>query len=131
ASSTPSVEEEREPKILHYKVYYGMKLGKSPTGEQTRVPDPKRALFFESKDGRCYDTKQHSWCPERPEILDHLQSRPLMFDEQGHDIMSALLHGVMDDEDFQDLDKAELLNDHHKKIYALNKQLQTQVAGLE
>lgn len=131
ASGDVNLADPSEPKILGYKVYYGMKLGKSPTGEQTRVPDPARPLYYESGDGRCYDAKQHDWCPERPDILDHLQSRPLMFDEQGHDIMSALLHGVMDDDDYQALEQADLLNEHHKKIYTLNKQLQSQMNGLE
>lgn len=120
------IPEESEPKVLSYKVYTGMK-----SEGADRAPDPKKVLFYETNDGRVYDTINHEWCPSRPSILDHLQSRPMMFDEQGHDIMSALVHGVLDDEDYDALSKAKMLNEHHQKVWDLNKKLQTQMSELE
>lgn len=122
----PIQEVAGEPKILSYKLYYGMK-----NNQGKREPDPNSVLFYERADGQCYDTSKHEWCQERPQIVDHLQSRELMFDEGGHDIMSAIVHGIMDDEDYAALLDADLLNDHHKKVWELNKQLQSQMAALQ
>lgn len=118
--------DEQEPKVLSYKVYTGMK-----SEGADKAPDPKKVLFYETNDGRVYDTINHNWCPSRPSILDHLQSRPMMFDEQGHDIMSAIVNGVLDDEDFNALNNAKMLNEHHQKVWDLNKKLQLQMSELE
>lgn len=117
---------EAEPKVLSYKVYTGMK-----SEGANKVADPRKILFYETADGRVYDTTNHEWCHERPAVIDHLQSRPMLFDEQGHDIMSALVNGVLDDEDYGSLDKAQMLNDHHKKVWDLSKQLESQMVQLE
>lgn len=114
------------PKVLNYKVYYGM----GGDGEEKK-PDPNRVLFYETHDGRVYDTTRHEWAPARLPIMDHLPCRPILHDDQGHDVMSALIHGVLDDEDFAELDKSKLLNDHHREIWKLNKQLQSQMSQLE
>ena len=111
-----------EPKILHYKVYYGM----NGDGD-SRKPDPNTILYFESPEGKCYDIKNHDWSPGRPDVLNHLPSRPLMFDERGQDIMAALLHGVLDDEDYEALNQNSMLNEHHQKVWELNKQLNSQI----
>lgn len=124
-------EIEEEPKILHYKVYYGLKSEPGENGEEMKAPDPNTILYFESPDRRVYDTRAHEWCGQRPEILDHLNSRPMMFDEKGNDIMAALLHGVLDEDDYSALEKAEMLNEHHRKIWELQKKLHSQMADLE
>lgn len=129
--SQEPVPEENSPKILSYKIYYGLKDGKDPEGQPIKVPCPEKPLFYQSPDGRCYDTVAGQWYDQSPDVLQHLQSRPLMFDEEGHDIMSAMLHGVLEDDDFDMLDKAEMLNDYHKQVYSLKKQIYQNMAELE
>jgi len=128
--SQPATEgapaQPNEPKILSYKLYFGMK-----NNEGKREFDPNKVLFYESGDGRIYDASTHEWCPSRPPIIDHLQSREMMFDENGHDIMAAIIHGVMDSEDFGSLDQADLLNDHHRDIWRLTEQLESQMSDLQ
>lgn len=122
-----------EPKILHLKVYYGMGKKKGEKGE-TREHDPNKVLFYEGHDGKVYDCGQQGWLDHRPDVLDHLPSRPLQYDAKNTDIVRALINGVIDDEDYTALDKSGVLNDDTKKVYALHKranELHQQIQSLE
>ena len=108
--------EESSPKILHMKVYYGM------GGEgENRKPDPSNVMFYESQDGRCYDCNAQAWSDSRPLLVDHLPSRAIQFNEK--DIVGAMMHGVMDDEDYEALDKAQMIGDTPRRLWELTKQL--------
>jgi hypothetical protein len=122
-AAAPPLEEqvEGEPQILKFKVYYGMSDQDGEDGQKTRAADPNKILFYESPDGKVYDCEGGDWLQIRPPFLDHLPSRPLMNDEHGRDIMRAIAHGVMSDEDFAALDKAQLIGDDAKTIFQLRK----------
>lgn len=113
-------EDSAEPKVLKLKVYYGQGTKKTDKGV-VKAPDPSKVLFYEGHDGRTFDTTAQSWLDQRPPVLDHLPSRPLLFDAKNTDIVEAILHGVVDDEDFTELDKSGAINENTKKIYALQK----------
>jgi hypothetical protein len=119
--SVQPAEKSKEPKILSTKVYYGMKTQKSQDGQETRQADPGNVLFYEGHDGRVFDTTSQSWMEQRPPVLDHLNQRPLVFDEKNQDIMRAIMHGVIDDEDFGHLDSAGMVNEDCKKVFGLYK----------
>jgi len=116
---------EGEPKILKLKVYYGM---------SNQSPDKGKILFYETADGKTFDCSNQSWMGTRPEILDHLPNRPIEYDEDGRDVMRAIVNGVVDDDDYSELDKSGLLNNDNKKIYSLCKnvgELKGQMQTLE
>jgi hypothetical protein len=122
-----------EPKVLHLKVFYGMGEAQDKDGKSEKKPDPNKVLFYQGQDGSTYDVAQRTWV-DPPSILDHLPSRPVQFDEKGHDIIRAIAHGVIDDEDYATLDKSGLINDTGKNVYGLYKKaldLTDQIDSLE
>lgn len=119
-------DDSKEPSILSMKVYYG--LGGGQDGSEKK-PDSNKVLFYETADGRAYDTNDSKWCDQRPSVLDHLPSRPLQFNER--DIVAAIAHGVMEDEDFDALDKAQMISETPRKLWSLKKKLMGQVQELE
>jgi len=123
-TSTPITEDAEsstaEPKILKLKAYYGMGTKKTDNGD-VKEPDKNKVLYYEHGDGRCFDCSNQQWAAERPPLLDHLPSRPLMFDSKNTDIIRAIVNGVVDDEDFTELDKSGALTDDSRKIFLLSK----------
>jgi hypothetical protein len=120
------LEKDEDPAIMSMKVYYGT----GGDGEEKK-PDPNKVLFYETKDGRSYDVENQNWLDKRPGFLDHLPCRPLNYDER--DIVAAIAHGVMGDEDYMALDKAGML-DHFetpKRLWDLTKKLKSQLTDLE
>ena len=113
-------DNSAEPKILKLKVYYGQGIKKTDKGD-VKTPDPNKILFYENHEGKAYDCGTHSWLPDRPPVLDHLPSRPLLFDQKNADIIQAILHGVIDGEDFGELEKSGAIAEHTRKIYHLQK----------
>jgi len=117
-------EEDSEgsgcPSILDMKVYHGMKDG---------VPDASKILFYEDTDGDVFDTANQEWMDGRPDYIDHLHSRPIQNDET--DIIAAIAHGVMGDDDFDTLDKAGMIGSNSKKLWELKNKLQGQIEQLE
>jgi hypothetical protein len=105
------------PRLIHMRVYYGM----SGDGDQ-KQPDPNKIMYYESpKDKTWYDTVSQQWLGEAPHMAQHLQSRPITFSEK--DIVAAIAHGVMGDDDYEALDKAKMLDDTPKRLWALTKKL--------
>jgi hypothetical protein len=119
-------DEDKEPSILSMKVYYGLGVGQDGAEKK---PDPNKILFYETSDGRAYDTNQNQWCDQRPAVLDHLPCRPIQFNER--DIVAAIAHGVMEDGDFDALDKAQMISETPRKLWNLKKKLMSQVEELE
>jgi hypothetical protein len=106
--------------LLSFKVFYGMGERKGQDGQTQKAPDPNKVLFYQSPDGSCFDCAQQEWVSP-PSILDHLPSREIMHDEKGHDILRAIASGIVDDDDYQALNKAGLVNDDGKRVYELYK----------
>ena len=121
-------DEEKEPSILSMKVYYGLGTGVF-SADAEKKPDPNKVLFYETADGRAYDTNDNKWCDQRPAVLDHLPCRPIQFNER--DIVAAIAHGVMEDGDFDALDKAQMISETPRKLWGLKKKLMSQVQELE
>lgn len=113
------------PALTQMLVYYGMS-----DNNGTRAPDPSKILFYEDPlTGACYDTNLGEWSDERPSMLDHLMSRPIQNDE--NDILSAIAHGIVSDEDFEMLDRAGLIGETPKKIFQIMTQMQQDMDMLE
>ena len=114
------------PKILDFKAYYGMSDGE----DGQRNPDPKKILFYEDPTtNHVYDCSINDWAPTRPGVLDHLPHRPIEFDD--HDIVAAIAHGVLDDDDFSALDKSGLISDIPRTLWTKSKELQKNLDDLE
>lgn len=117
-------EPQKEPKILGMQVFHGLK---DDGGK--KVPDPANILFYQNADGQCYDCNQQQWLPEPPDVLEHLHSRPVQYEDT--DLLSAIMHGVIDDEDYETLDKAGMISENPKKLWTLTKKLKGQIEELE
>lgn len=89
-----------EPRILNFKIYYG-KNSQNPV----YYHDPITSGYF--------DTQARNWVNERPPLCDHLNER----DIGTSDVFDAILHGVMDDEDYSSLEKMELIDDRSKQLW--------------
>lgn len=125
ASPEGGEEEDPGPKILSMQVYHGMKQGEGGT----REPDEAKILFYETPDGMVYDCASQEWLDDRPDVVDHLHSRPLQYNDT--DIISAIVNGVMDDEDYDALDKAGMISENPQKLWSLTKNLKGQIEELE
>jgi hypothetical protein len=125
---------EEEPKILHVKAFYGMRDKKGENGTAERKPDPAKVLYYQGKDGRVFDCGTQTWLDAAPAVLEHLPSRALIYDSKGQDILRAISSGVVDDEDFSELDKMGAVNDDARRVYQLYKKaadLHGQLSALE
>lgn len=92
------------PKILKIKIFYGLS---DKDGQKS--PDPDRVLYYTSPEGYCYDCKHKKWLDETPAVLDHLHSRPIESTEK--DIIRAIAHGIMDEDDINALNNKGLISD--------------------
>jgi len=96
------------PNIVKTIIYYGMGEG--------RKPDPSKILYYERPDGSCIDVGAGgSICP-RPAVCDHLPSRSITTDE--NDVLSAMINGAMDGDDYNALDENGLISELGKKVWA-------------
>lgn len=118
-------EIDSEPKILNTKVYYGM----ADAEDGSKRSDPHKVLYYELPDNRCYCCETQEWLSERPSVLDHLPSRPIEYSER--DIVNAIAHGVMDDSDYDALEKTGIMTETPRKLWGLVKKLKTQMEELE
>jgi len=131
--SVKPAEEPKEgegtylPRILDMKVIYG--LGDGGAGGE-RKPDPHKVLFYHDTVGdRFYDCGKQEWCSDKPSVVEHLPSRPLLHNDQ--DVIAAIAHGVMDDADFDALDKSGMMGEMPKKLWGHIKHLKKLHEDLE
>lgn len=113
------IEENKKPafpKILDVKIHYGLS---EQNGE--KKPDPQKILFYSYPDGSCYDCDSQQWLDKKPAVCDHLPTRDIEASEQ--DLISAIAHGVMDDEDYEILDKNGIISEVPKKLWENIKKL--------
>lgn len=115
-----------EPKILKMKVYYGM--SKSDTGQFTY--DPYQILYYENGDnGEVYDVGNKDWTSDRPGMMDHLQSRDINFEEK--DILYAMIHGILDDDDYSKLDSKGMITPVAKSVWDKIQKIHSDMGKLE
>jgi hypothetical protein len=126
-SITPKEEEQEAtgtflPRILDMHVIHGLGADKKP--------DPHKILFYHDTVGdKYYDCESHEWCDEKPMVVDHLHNRPIIYNDQ--DIVAAIAHGVMDDNDYEALDKSSLLGELPKRLWGHIKNLKDLVEQQE
>lgn len=118
--------EEGLPTVARMKVYYGMG---SAGADGTKKPDPGKILFYETHDGRFFDTGKQEWELGRPTMADHLPCRPI--EQHEKDVVAAIAHGVMDDESYNALDKAEMIGDTPRRLWSAMQRLKTLHGDLE
>ncbi len=107
----PQADESPAPKIMGYKVYFGMRTVPGQDGQEERKPDPDSVLFYEDPtSGRVYDVDAQEWLETKPPLMEHLSSRPILFDAKRTDLLRAIYNGVVDDGDYQALEKAGILS---------------------
>ena len=113
------------PKLLRYKIYFGMKEDKDVDGNPVKVPNPRSPLFYGDEDNnRYFNVESKEWLPEKPPILQHLNVRDMDDGEENRDVLDAIINGVMDDEDFDSLSKVEgMLDNRSKSLYGLIQRL--------
>lgn len=115
---------EQKPEITDVKVYYGY----SGEGEG-RKPDPYAILYYEKPDGSVIDVANGTTLPSKPSVLQHLNQRPVSVEER--DVVAAIIHGVMNDADFDMLEKAGLLADTPKALWSKVKMMKSYADELE
>jgi hypothetical protein len=112
---------EGTPKIFRLQILYGLK----DDGSGNKQPDPATPLFY--TDGqRHFDCSTDQWTDQVPEVAQHLMSRPLQHSAENTDLFDALLHGVVDDDDFNALDQAGMVDDRSRKLRELMGNLDSQ-----
>lgn len=118
--------EEKMPRIFRLKVLYGMSDGQ----DGQKKPDPSKILYYQDPEsGHTFDCDSGYWHDQPLSITQHLNSRPISYHES--DIVSAIANGVMEDDDYSALEKANLLMDNPKKIWKLRKDAESQLAMME
>jgi len=118
--------EEALPSVARMKIYFGMGAA-GPDG--TKKPDPGKILFYETHDGRFFDTGKQEWELGRPSMADHLPCRPI--EQHEKDVVAAIAHGVMDDESYNALDKAEMIGDTPRRLWSAMQRLKSLHGDLE
>ncbi len=121
---------EPMPKILDYKIYYGLKQDPK---SGAKVADPERPLFYENHDGTgWFDVEGADWVFDRPKMLDHLNSREVGQSDSARDLFDAIVFGVMDEDDYNMLaSKQGVLDPRCERAYQLQKQAREQHAMLQ
>jgi hypothetical protein len=126
-SEMKDVEENKGtylPRILDMRVYYGLS-----DKDGDKKPDPKKILFYGAPDGSCYDCESQEWLIKKPAVCDHLPNREI--EASDDDLIAAIAHGIMDDNDYDALDKNGMITEMPKKLWENIKKLKALHAQLE
>lgn len=113
--------DPNEPEILNLKIYHGAKK----LEDGSIIADENKILYYETIDGRVYDVHSQDWLGSRPPLLDSLIPRPLKCEEI--DVMSAIINGVVNDNDYDCLEKAGLISGNAKSLWEKTNKLNTLV----
>lgn len=98
-----------EPRILSFKIFHG----RNP---QTPV------YYYDPSTSGYFDTHARNWANDRPPLCEHLTER----DIGTSDVFDAILHGVMDDQDYAALEKMNIIDDRSKQLWKKLSTLATQ-----
>jgi hypothetical protein len=107
-------EQDEQPSdhpIFNTKVFYGR--------NEKMQPDPKKVLFYEHANGGVYNVPDSKWEEDRPHVLDHLDSRPVMYNEL--DLNNYILHGMLSPEEYEGI--SDLLPENCHKMWDLQKKI--------
>lgn len=107
-------DESDIPKCLKMKAHYGK--------------DPKAPVYYEDPETfSFFNPQKGAWTMDKPELLDQLNSREI----EHEDIFDMILHGIMDDNDYQQLHKAGLVDPKCEQLYAKIAGMRDQYKTLE
>lgn len=103
-------KEDDSPAILKYKVIYG----------KTNKP-----LFFADKD-KFFECANEMWHEEKPHVISELDERPITTG----DLYYAIMHGLVNDMDYQRLAEKNLIPHESKQLYEKLQKLNETVSQL-
>lgn len=103
-------EEGDAPSVLKYKVIYG----------KTNKP-----LFFSDGD-KFFECANEAWHEEKPHVISELDERPITTG----DLYYAIMHGLVNDMDYQRLSEKKLIPHESKQLYEKLQKLNETVSQL-
>lgn len=104
------LSKEDSPSVLKYKVIYG----------KTNKP-----LFFSDGD-KFFECANESWHEEKPHVVSELDERPITTG----DLYYAIMHGLVNDMDYQRLAEKNLIPHESKQLYEKLQKLNETVSQL-
>lgn len=104
-------KEDDSPSILKYKVVYG----------KTNKP-----LFF-SDGSKFFECANEAWHEEKPHVISELDERPI----STGDLYYAIMHGLVNDMDYQRLAEKNLIPHESKQLYEKLQKLNETVSQLK
>jgi hypothetical protein len=110
----PNAIDPADPRILYFKIYYG-RNSENPL------------YYFDPTTNGWFDTEARAWQDTVPPILSHLNER----DIGTTDVFDAILHGVVDDEDYEALQKMNLIDDKSRQLWTKLNSLYTQTQAMQ
>lgn len=110
----PNAVDPNDPRILYFKIYYG-RNSENPL------------YYFDPTTNAWFDTESRTWQDNTPPIASHLNER----DIGTSDVFDAILHGVVDDEDYESLQKMNLIDDRSKQLWNKLGSLYTQTQAMQ
>jgi hypothetical protein len=124
-SEMQDVGNPNEPKILKILIAYGNEEKDGKT-----KPNPHKILYFVDKDGnKCFNCEKQEWESPIPSIVGHLPTRPVSFNDS--DMVSVIMNGIMDNDDYEKLDKAGMITENPARLWSLVNNLKKNVDELE
>lgn len=110
----PNAIDPNDPRILYFKIYYG-RNSENPL------------YYFDPTTNGWFDTEARTWQDNTPPIASHLNQR----DIGGADVFDAILHGVVDDEDYEALQKMNLIDDRSRQLWTKLGSLYNQTQAMQ
>jgi len=115
------------PKVLQFLIFYGTKRSEDEKGNPVQAPDPATPMYYyDPVDDRTFDCNDGSWIDGRHPMLDRLYSREFTDENNNEDLVNAILHGVVDEDDIVRLSSVEQMFDPRlRKLYDLTQRAST------
>jgi hypothetical protein len=110
----PNQIDPNDPRILYFKIYFG-RNSENPL------------YYFDPTTNGWFDTNARQWSENKPPIADHLNER----DIGTTDVFDAILHGVVDDQDYEELHKMNLIDDRSKQLWTKLNSLYSQTQAMQ
>lgn len=110
----PDAIDPTDPRILYFKIYFG-RNSENPL------------YYFDPTTNSWFDTNARAWQDNTPPIAAHLNER----DIGTTDVFDAILHGVVDDEDYEALQKMNLIDDRSRQLWSKLGSLYNQTQAMQ
>jgi hypothetical protein len=101
-------------KVPEFEDILDMLVPKQAGDEEQYDPDEPRILHYHDPIMNAFfGTQEKQWTMQKPPMVDQLNQR----DINGEDLFHGILHGVLDDADYNSLDQQGLLDDRCKQLW--------------